>query len=55
MAKGNRIHQLGSTTYSARFDPIQAESAALPSWWVLCPSIQDFIQNKFGTPEASLC
>ena len=49
---GHRIHQLGGTANSNRFSPIQAKSGALPSWWILCPSIQDFIQDVFITLEA---
>ena len=36
----------------ARFDVIQAESATLHTWWILCPSIEDFMLNIFKTPEA---
>ena len=34
------------------FDQIQAELAKLASWWILCTSIQDFLQNIFWTTPA---
>ena len=48
---GHKILQLGSTDNTAIFDAFLAELAALPSKLILCPSIKDFMQNMFGTPE----
>ena len=42
---GHRNGQLGSLAKLAK-------SAKLPSWLFLWPSIQDFKQNIFGTPDA---
>ena len=51
--EGQRIHKLFITANSVGLDLIQAKWAVLPSsWWILCPSIQDFMQNIFWAPEA---
>ena len=47
MKEQYRIHQLGNTAYSARFDPLQVKSAAQSSWWIEYTLIKDFMQNMY--------
>ena len=48
--EGQRIHQLGIVAYSVWIGVNLTKLALLPSWWILYPSIQDFMQNLFVTP-----
>ena len=43
------MDELDSTANTTKFDPTQAELIALPTWWILRSSIQDFMQNIFET------
>ena len=46
------IHQIGSETNSAIFTNLGwINQTTLSSWWILCPSIYNFMQNIFGAPE----
>ena len=49
--EGYKIHQLVSWADSARFDLIQAELTAMPSWQILCQSIWEFFKNQIRIHE----